>query len=131
MWRNSPMCDVYSDLPPTEENGWLKSPDGAYAFDWDCPEHQSQVQETIDFLIKGCACKKGCTNKQCGCKKRGNKCGPGCQCQGCTNLATTIQQRPNTTDDSSDSEESDFMEDSDQEMISTEVIKDTHYNYDH
>ena len=65
------------------------------------------------------------------CKKRGNKCGPGCQCQGCTNLATTIQpekQTQNTTDDSSDSEESDFMEDSDtcdQEMISTEVITDT------
>ena len=51
--------------------------------------------------------------------------------QDVTNLATTIQpekQTQNTTDDSSDSEESDFMEDSntcDQEMISTEVITDT------
>ena len=73
-------------LPPErlllEESGTT-----LWIIDWDCPQLQTQVQWTINFLMKGCSCKKGwCEGKRCGCWKKGNTCGPGCQCQGCTNL---------------------------------------------
>ena len=63
---NSFVQDVYLDLPPPEESGWLKNTGGTHIFDWDCPAHQLQaeVQETIDFLTKGCSCTKGSKNKQ-------------------------------------------------------------------
>ena len=50
--------NVHSLLPLPEESGWNKSNDG-YTFDWEAPETQSRVQVTIDFLMKGCSCKKG------------------------------------------------------------------------
>ena len=42
------------------------------------------MQEKInEVLMKGCHCKTGCKSKVCGCRK---KCGPGCDCDCCTNL---------------------------------------------
>ena len=28
----------------------------------------------------------GCSNRKCGCVKKGSKCGPGCNCQNCQNM---------------------------------------------
>jgi hypothetical protein len=33
-------------------------PDGTFDYDWECPEVKGTVQDTIDFLTKGCSCKK-------------------------------------------------------------------------
>ena len=59
--------------------GWIEDENGEYNFDWECAEVQSRITDTISFLTKGCSCKKGCQTNQCGCRKKGNKCGPGCQ----------------------------------------------------
>ena len=47
-----------------------------------------RIKTTVDFLTKGCKCKKGCGEKSgCGCvRKKKSYCGPGCECQGCVNL---------------------------------------------
>ena len=45
-----------------------------------------QISHRVHLLFKGCTCKKGCTNRQCGCQKNGEKCGPGCTCQNCKNM---------------------------------------------
>jgi len=79
LWQNSSEEDVFSSLPLPEESGWNKLDDG-YTFDWEAPEIQSRVQEAIDFLIKGCSCKKGCKTANCGCRKKGRYCGPTCLC---------------------------------------------------
>lgn len=71
MWKHSPQRDVYISLPPPEKSGWLKNNTaGSFEIDWDCSEFQSEVQDTINFLTKGCSCKKGCKTKQCSCKKK-------------------------------------------------------------
>ena len=59
------------------------------------------MKGTIEFLTKGCSCKKGCKTKQCGCRKTGRHCGPGCDCHGCTNLFEGTESDP---DDKSDAE---------------------------
>ena len=51
-----------------------------------------KIKQTIDFLVKGCTCKRGCKSKQCGCRKKGKCCGPGCECQGCTNLPIEVAE---------------------------------------
>ena len=58
MWQNSHKVDVYNALPSPEQSGWKRSSTGSYEVDWDCSNFQSTVQETIDFLTKGCSCKK-------------------------------------------------------------------------
>ena len=127
---------MYLQLPSPEDNGW-KQDNGGYCMDWDCPNLQKEVQETINFLVKGCSCKKGCKTKQCGCRKKGHHCGPGCECQSCTNLipsATQTQERANAMahiventleqdTEFSDSEEED--EEEDEDGIQTEIITDT------
>ena len=67
MWQNSHKVDVYNALPSPEQSGWIRSSTGSYEVDWNSSNFQSTVQETIDFLIKGCSCKKGCKTKQCSC----------------------------------------------------------------
>ena len=54
--------------------------------DWETPEIQSKVQATIDYLMKGCSCKKRYRTGNCGCRKKGRYCGPACLCQECSNL---------------------------------------------
>ena len=63
MWQGSTKQNPFCDLPPPEVCGWLKDDDGTCTFDWECPEVLSHVKETIDFLTKGCSCKKGCQTK--------------------------------------------------------------------
>ena len=92
MWLNSPLADFYCSLVPPEQSGWLLNHDGSYATDWEEPEVQIKIKQTIDFLVKGCSCKRGCKSKICGCRKKDKRCGPGCECQGCTNLPIEVPQ---------------------------------------
>ena len=92
MWKNSPTDQLYRDLSPPEQSGWERNENGDYSVDWDSPEACKQVQETIEFLIKGCSCRKGCHTRQCGCRKKGRHCGPGCECHGCVNLPLDIAE---------------------------------------
>ena len=141
MWKHSPKIDIYSALPPPEASGWKKGSTGSYEIDWDCSDFQTNVQETINYLTKGCTCKKGCKTKQCSCKKNGRNCGPGCQCQGCTNvLLVTVTSRNSTAptvrqEDLSADEGSETESDSDtcstcsttSERYDTEIITDSDY----
>ena len=122
LYQSAHMPDPYSLLPPPEQSGW-KLLNGEYSVDWECPELQQQIQETIDFLMKGCSCKKGCTTMRCGCVKKGSRCGPGCNCKDCKN--TKVPDEPEESTDS-DSESSD----SDEENIETEVITGLEYEYE-
>ena len=74
------------DLPPPEKYGWKLNPDSTYCIDWESEEVQEQIKSSIDFLCRGSGCKKGCKTNSCGCRRKGKQCGPGCECQGCTNL---------------------------------------------
>ena len=51
LWQNSPSSDVYSELPPPHENGWLLHQNGSYTIDWEDPEVQQKIKGTIE---KGC-----------------------------------------------------------------------------
>ena len=85
MWGKSMSKTI--GLPPPEKYGWeLNHNDGTYCIDWECEEVQQQIKNSIDFLCRGCGCKKGCKTKSCGCRRKGKPCGPGCECQQCTNL---------------------------------------------
>ena len=115
-----------------------KGHDGNYVFDWDSPELQEQVKGTIEFLTKGCSCKKkGCKTNQCGYRKTGRHCGPGFDCHGCTNLFEGTNSDHEDPDEQSDaeSEETDqedqnsecssSSEDEEEDGIETEMITDT------
>ena len=91
MWQNSHLPDMYSSLPHPENCGWTHNNDGSFNIDWEAPEIIEKVKDTIEFLTKGCTCKKGCRTNNCGCKKKYRHCGPGCECQGCTNLPAVDQ----------------------------------------
>jgi len=68
---------------------------------------------------------KGCKAFNCGCKKKEWYCGPGCLCQGCTNVehnnVPTDQSNISSSDDSdcgtSSSEDSEEGEDLEEEII--------------
>ena len=88
---------------------------------------QSRVTETINFLTKGCSCKKGCQTNQCGCRKKGNCCGPGCQCQGCANVGTVNTCKhlsQSETDTDSESEDNLSSDESVDSQIQTEIVTD-------
>ena len=133
LWRNSPFPDVYSSLPSSEQSGWICQPDGTYGIDWKAAEVQKEIQHTMNFLLKGCGCTKGCKTLSCGCCKKQSLCGPGCLCQGCTNVhngngsieETQINNEENNDDNSSeDSDEIDGALDSSDDILQTEVISD-------
>ena len=104
LWHASSQEDMYKDLPPPETSGWLQLSDGSYIIDWEDKGVQGEIQSTIDYLIRGCACKTGCKTKRCKCKKKGTHCGPGCECQGCANVPLSGPQ-----DLSSDEETDDVL----------------------
>ncbi len=91
----------------------------------------NNIDRTIQFLTKGCTCKKGCNTNRCRCKKKNEKCGPGCKCQHCENLATRAGNTSSSvapmvanavesdTEEMNDSEQD--SEDSDDE-IESEII---------
>ena len=119
MWYNSTEEDPFHDLPPPEQCGWCRDEQGAYKYDWECPEVTSRVTDTINFLTKGCSCKRGCQTNQCDCRRKKNTCGPGCQCQGCKNVATVTDiERESVTDTESDSDSSGA------ECLETEIVTD-------
>lgn len=120
-WANSILEDLHTDLPCPETSGWKKTEDGSFQFDWECPTVQQAVQHTIDFLTRGCSCKKGCMSKRCGCVQKGRQCGTGCQCHNCQNTLPSQQQE---LDESSASDSSDTDTESDSESIETEIISD-------
>ena len=60
---------------------------------WDTPETEQVVKKRLDFVLTGCGCKTGCTNKRCKCLKQQQACGPGCRCVGCRNSHKTPESR--------------------------------------
>lgn len=50
MWKNSVESDIFTNLNIPEQSGWKQEEDGNYVYDWDSPELQKQVEDTIDFL---------------------------------------------------------------------------------
>ena len=129
MWCNSTEENPYNDLPPPAECGWCRNESGGYVCDWECPEVQRRVTDTIQFLTKGCSCKKGCYTNQCSCRKKGNTCGPACQCQGCVN--TGAAHRNDTMRDSNTVTESDSETSCDEDIqteIATEPISEVTWN---
>ena len=72
MYANSPQQDVFQNLPLPEISGWKFSEDGRYTIDWESREVQDRVKGTIEFLTKGCTCKRGCQTRQCSCKSSQN-----------------------------------------------------------
>lgn len=69
-----------------EAFGWTRE-SGELQVVWESKESQERAQEKIDYVLKGCKCKKmGCHNKKCRCKKSGHFCGPSCQCNNCQNV---------------------------------------------
>ena len=65
---------------------------------WDTPEAEQVVKKRLDFVLTGCGCKTGCTNKRCKCLKQQQACGPGCRCVGCRNSHKSLSLvRVNTT----------------------------------
>ena len=70
-----------------------------------------------------------CKTNQCGCRKRGSLCGPGCRCHNCTNTEAHNQHDSDIESDSdteSDAEtDSDSIDSEYDEYIQTEVITDT------
>ena len=95
MWSNSTKADQYDGLPPPETQGWFIDKDG-YSIDWEAKEVTTIIQNTLDWLSKGCRCKTGCTSKRCACKKKGANCGAGCECKHCQNIQSSI---PNIADE--------------------------------
>ena len=119
MWQNSWSGDIMHNIPNPTESGWKKHED-EIVYDWECPEMERKVKETIDFLLKGCSCKKGCATLRCKCKKNGNPCGPGCTCIGCKNVLLQVE----SDEESEEGSDCDESEEScnEEENILTEVI---------
>ena len=111
-WQHSNHPDIFNQLPNPEESGWLLQCD-KYIIDWESSEVQQNIRQRIDFLTKGCNCKKGCKTLKCGCRKRSHNCGPGCLCQGCTNVS--IQQLESLPGNSSSSSSSSSSDNTDEE----------------
>jgi len=53
MWRHSSESDIFAQLKAPEQSRWKQEEDGGCELDWDSPELQKQVQDTIGFLTKG------------------------------------------------------------------------------
>ena len=119
-WNNSILQDIQQGLPLPENSGWLKHSSNEYAIDWDSREVQERVQGTIEFLTKGCSCKKSkCQSSRCTCKQKDKLCGPACKCIDCLNKS---RQGDNTEEDDNDdySSEGDESEEIESEVVSME-----------
>ena len=124
MWQNAHLCDLYSSLPQPQNHGWMLSPDGVFSIDWEAPEVQEKISDTIQLLMKGCHCKTGCKSRACGCRKKSRHCGPGCDCHCCTNLpsvSSALVQEESGSDSESDSSSSDNIT-TETEMITEEFM---------
>jgi hypothetical protein len=82
--------------------------------------------------------KKGrCEGMKCGCHKNGKPCGPGCRCQGCTNIPVANQELHtnsvdggnNESEDESSSDESNSEQSEDEQLeMETEMVTE---DFDH
>ena len=132
MWNNSPQQDVMKEISLPEDSSWFLTADNKYAIEWESPEIEEQVQSSINFLVKGCSCKKSkCKTLQCSCRKGGRNCGPGCECHGCTNLPNISEEANSDTDTGhSELEDTDATDDGssgseeDRGDLETEIITD-------
>ena len=78
MWRQSLQNVV--KLLPMDKLGWTIT-DSTFDITWESQVNTDKVKEHVRYLPEGCGCKKGdCSNKHCGCQKRGVPCGPACTC---------------------------------------------------
>ena len=92
---------------------------------WESEENMKKVQQTVQYLTKGCKCKTGCTTKRCLCQKGQTLCGPSCQCTNCRNTVSneiTDQQLAEIREQARNEDEyldefSDFLLDSDDETV--------------
>ena len=85
------------------------------------------IKNNIEFLTKGCSYSKGCKTLRCGCKKRQRNCGPGCLCQGCTNISTPEALENSRDSESDEDSESSYPEsegEEDSEPLEEEIIMD-------
>ena len=103
--------------------GWSRQLDGKLEVLSDTLENQTKAKERIEFVLKGCKCKTGCTSKRCKCKKSERMCGPGCQCLNCLNTSTHQENKgldedhQMVVDSQEDSWESDdYVEESDDDL---------------
>ena len=62
---------------------------------WDTDENMQAIITKVKQLTSGCKCKRGCGTGQCGCKKSGRECGPGCACTNCKNTQKDEQESNN------------------------------------
>ena len=127
MWQHSSYPDIFSILPAPEVSGWLLQSDNNYAIDWESPEVQQNIRHNIEFLTNSCRCRKGCQTFRCSCRKRSRNCGPGCLCQGCTNVNTEVANIPDSSssccNETGDEDTSESKNDDD-EQLEEEVITD-------
>lgn len=83
------------------------------AVEWEVPENIENPQASMEFMLKGCKCKGGCSTRRCSCQRKDRVCGPSCQCINCVNTPT---QPPTTQAYVSELETLDlFDEEQDQE----------------
>ena len=67
------------------------------------------MRHRVSLAQRGCGCRTGCKTARCKCRTNNHLCGPGCKCQGCTNLPLESRHRVADLDQTStsESEESD------------------------
>ena len=126
MYENSLQQDMFEGLPLPENSGW-KNEDDTFKIDWNSADLQDKVKGTIEFLTKGCSCKHGCKTRQCGCRKKSQHCGPGCECHGRVNLAVHADSDANAHTESDceseySSEDGSSTEEGSDSELETEIV---------
>ena len=73
LYRRAHIQDPF-DLLPQPEKKWMETTEpelqnSEYSVDWECLTLQQHtgMKETMDFLTKGCSCKKECTSMRYSC----------------------------------------------------------------
>ena len=56
---------------------------------WEVEENIQKSKASLEFVMSGCKCKKGCCDRKCSCQRKEKLCGPGCKCRNCQNTTTT------------------------------------------
>ena len=80
------MCNHVTLLDLTQY-GW-KVIDGKLECDWESEENQTARRERVGLLFRGCS--------RSSVVKKGIKCGPGCRCKNCSNVAIAVTSTPGT-----------------------------------
>ena len=96
MWRQADRNTM--EVAEITSYGWNVI-DGILSIDWDSDENQTEVNERVLLLTKGCKCKTGCVTGRCGCRKKGQSCAEGCSCLHCSNLPYTSGKEKHVAQD--------------------------------